>query len=284
MADPTSTITRSYEQDAGRMDALIKTSEALVIGGMGAIALSTGLLEFMDDSDDLVPVGVILGNSRGLNDSLTGDATEKAVTRGGIILESVTVTGASAITDRFKLVYMSDGQIFTLTKPASGQAVGYVVDWKSSTTCDVYIFSPAESIMFGYLSGGSARYLFNAATINSKAMEGTSAITLATHTMQGHGKIVSAYHVCYAKDAGASAGSQTVNWDIGGTNLSGGVHTVAFGNTQGSKTAATAITGNNEFHDGDTLVLEMAASGTGFTSDQQSLFGFFAVIEKMPGG
>ena len=76
--------------------------------------------------------------------------------------------------------------------------------------------------------------------------------------------------------------------DIGGTNVTGGALTVAYTDAdavgdQGAVINATAITAANEVHIGDTVKIEMAASGTGFTADKPGAFKIYAVIQKMPG-
>jgi hypothetical protein len=88
---------------------VIKTSEALVVGGHISRDVSTGKSEFTAAQSKLLPLGFVIGQSSGDNTSLTGDGTVAAVARGGIIV-SLTVTGASAITDNLKWVYASDGR------------------------------------------------------------------------------------------------------------------------------------------------------------------------------
>ena len=144
MADPTSIVNVNWSLYDGRTDALITTSEALVPGGYVGIDTTAGTMEFCADSADITPCGIVVGNTRGLNTLLTGDGASRAVSRGGIVLKEVAVTGASAITDVGDLVYASDGQ--TLTKTASNMnPFGRIVKWYSSTTCDVYVFTYEEA-------------------------------------------------------------------------------------------------------------------------------------------
>jgi hypothetical protein len=84
--------------------------------------------------------------------------------------------------------------------------------------------------------------------------------------LQGHGKITQFAFVVVEVGAGAGA-TRAVNLEIGSTNLVGGVLTLTLANTTpvGNVVVSTAITGNNEFNDGDTVSIEVAAGGTAFT-------------------
>jgi len=83
-------------------------------------------------------------NQTSINDSVTGDTdaspvpTIWVVTSPFIVL-SATVTGASAVSDNGKLVYLSNDNDMTLS---SGTVVasGVVEEWVSSTTCHVKFF------------------------------------------------------------------------------------------------------------------------------------------------
>lgn len=91
--------------------------------------------------------------------------------------------------------------------------------------------------------------------------------------LEGEGTIVSVAFVATEVGAGAGA-TRAFNLEINATNLTGGVVTATLASTDtvGKVTNGTAITGNNAFHDGDTLSIEVAA-GTVFTGGR----GFFVV-------
>lgn len=96
----------------------------------------------------------------------------------------------------------------------------------------------------------------------------TAAADLITDFVPGfRGKIVSAQFFTTTLGTGSGA-SQTLNFEIGSTNLTGGVTTLTLATTTplGNRIAATAITGNNTFAATDTISLEVAASGTVFTA------------------
>lgn len=70
-------------------------------------------------------------------------------------------------------------------------------------------------------------------------------------------------------DAGAGAGAtQTINLEIGSTNLTGGVINPTLANTAtpGALVSGTAVTANNTGTNASTLSIEVAAGGTIFTS------------------
>lgn len=284
MSDPTLSILRTYETDKQRFSSVIKTSEALVVGGFAGIDQTTQKVEFGDDASKLIPAGVVIGQSNGDNTSLTGDGTVAAVTRGGILMKSVAVTGASAATDFMKPVYCTDGQTLTLTQPSAGVACGRIAKWISSTTCDVYLYDPIEA---SERNRGAKKYK-SFGTYGLDAFSGTSAQTCHTETSLEHYKIISLHALPRAFDAGVIAGAQTFNLAIGGTDTAGGVLTLGYASfdatgDMGTVIDATAITAANEVHMGDTVILEMAAFGTGFTANQSASVEIYAVIEEIPG-
>jgi len=287
MADPTSIIERSFKEDTNRISLKIKDSEALVIGGLLALDVATGKVEFMDDSDGLIPCGVAVKQAAGNNEELTGDSsgTYSVISRAGIVLEKVAVTGASGITDTFSLVYATDGQTMTLTRPTTGLPIGFVKKWWSSTTCDVQLFSLEASFLQAQLG---TKKTINLGRVNSHSLEGTSAIDLLSWTAPFAGKIVSFYAYCENFDTGLIAGAQTANLEIGTTNLTGGVLSLGFGDADAAgdmatKISSTAITANNSFNSGDVITMELIASGTGFTADKLGTFSIYIDVEPVAG-
>lgn len=95
----------------------------------------------------------------------------------------------------------------------------------------------------------------------------TSAADLITNYTPGFKfKLLSADFVTTTLGAGAGA-TQTLNLEIGTTNVTGGVvnPTLASTDTLGEITAGTAITGANTGSAADTISVEVAAGGTVFT-------------------
>lgn len=295
MADPTALINHTFKTTPNReiSQAIIKTSEALMIGGHAAISRSTGLMEFAGDAADLIPCGVVTGESLGNSSHLTGDGTYEAIAQGGVVVR-VSVTGASAITDVSKFVYMTDGQTYNLTRPADDAVpYGIVLKWDTSTYCFVYVFGLIEAILASMLSVKETLLL---GVFPSNALQGTAAAELLTDIPQyGHFTIDDIYAVCVAHDNAAVAGSQVLEIDIGATSVktTGGVNpaqlTLAYtdcdavGDMGAIIAASAAIVTANEVHDGDTVSVRMNASGTGFTADCAAAFALYATITRLPG-
>lgn len=78
-----------------------------------------------------------------------GDINVVVRSRGIVTL---TVTGASAVTDRDAPVYATDDDTFTLTGGAGATLIGRVHRWVSSTTCQVFFVATALQ----HLQGGGA--------------------------------------------------------------------------------------------------------------------------------
>ena len=289
MADPTTAVvSESFEVDPHRNELVIKNAEPLVIGGLAALDFSTGKVEFADDAASLIPCGEVEKPYDGLVDHLTGNSAYnyKAIVRGNIV-KKMTVTGAAAISDIGKLVYATDGQTATLTRPTTGLPIGFIVDWISSTTCKVFLFSLVQSLSRIH-SGFTDYEIKDFGTFPTNALQGTAAVTLWQETAYQHYKFLSLAAECVAHDDGVAAGSQAINLDIDGTNVTGGVLTIAatdvdVAGNMGAVVAATAITEENEVHTGNTVKLEMAASGTGFTADKCAAVRIYALIQKLPG-
>lgn len=291
MADPTSApvLADGYEEDVDRLKTVIKDSEALVLHAPIMLNMSTGKSEFADDADNLLPLGLAISPDDGNPDHLTGDSTYdyKVVTRSNIIVNKISVTGASAITDIGKLVYCTDGSTYTLTKPTTGLPVGFITNWRSSTYCDVYFFGFKDAVNWQIARGH--REIMDFGTFPTNALQGTAAVTLFTAPAAlKHYKFISLHAQPMAHDNAAVAGAQTVNLAIGGTNVTGGVLSLGYGDCDaagdmGTEIDATAITAANEVHEGDVVTLLMAASGTGFTADAAAAFKIYAIIENMIG-
>lgn len=96
----------------------------------------------------------------------------------------------------------------------------------------------------------------------------TAAADLATNYTPGFRfKVLAISFVTTTLGTGAGA-SQILNFEIGSTNLTGGVLTLTLATTTplGNRIDATAITANNIGTAADTLSLEVAAGGTVFTA------------------
>lgn len=90
-----------------------------------------------------------LGFSQGkvLGNTSISPAPRVEVNTSGVILEKVSVTGASGILDLGKKVYGTDDDTLTLTATTNVGAIGFVVGWHSGTICDVKLFTPTEFLL-----------------------------------------------------------------------------------------------------------------------------------------
>lgn len=107
------------------------------------------------------------------------------------------------------------------------------------------------------------------------ASMGTSAMDLVTNLpLQHRGKIVGVPYFVTAVAGTGSGATQTLNLELNSTNVTGGAITVTLASTSdiGELTTGTAVTALNEFVAGDTLSVEVAASGTVFTAGSGMLY------------
>lgn len=102
------------------------------------------------DNWDAVTGTTLLGIAQNtvLGDTGATPLPEVEVATDGRILERVAVTGVTAIASTGDLVYATDENTFTLTGTSNGGAIGYIVRWHSSTSCDVKLFTPSEFKVF----------------------------------------------------------------------------------------------------------------------------------------
>lgn len=113
-----------------------------------------------------------------------------------------------------------------------------------------------------------ARKIYNTVSLPIVFPTGTSAIDLITNYPVGYkGKIIGWHIVASVAATGASA-SQTINLEINTTDVTGTATAFALAdlNAIGKVKAGGVPTANNEFEAGDTISVELAASGTAFTA------------------
>ena len=234
-------------------------------GAMVGLVLGTGTVTNYNDATNQMFVGYA-------DKKVVGDGTLKIPLRlANDILQSITVTGAASAADNGKVVYMTDENTFTLTRPAAyARAVGLLLFWRTSTTVDLMLFGLAHGAVLA-LAGGCKRTIY-LGSVDTRALEGTSATNLMTsYVLWGHGQIKNFFATTDGFDASYGAGSQALNLEIDGTDVTGGVLTVAYTDMDGAadkpiRLSATAITAANEFHDGSLLDVELATGGTGYSA------------------
>lgn len=108
--------------------------------------------------------------------------------------------------------------------------------------------------------------------LNLAAMTTAAADLITNYVLGFKFKLLSVSFVTTKLGTGASA-SQVLNFEIGSTNVTGGVLTLLLADTDtlGKKTDATAITAANTGSATDTLSLEVATGGTVFTAGEGDL-------------
>jgi len=310
MADATTTISRDFKEPMGTYSFKIKNTEVMVVGGAAAVALTTGLTENADDTAGLIPAGIVVSAEDG-GSSLTGtnlatEADKGAVCRGGIIIKDVTVTGVSSYADIGAFVYATDNQTFTLTRPADDALpYGIIVDKSrasTNTTCDVYFFSFVESAMMSAAGGGTKSCISLGYVDAGGLMDDTDNAVILDVQLFGHGKITKIYAVSQGYSTDWATGTTVTDFTIaGGTAINDGAAsptTITLTLLETSIDAAAdrgttidtsdTIGGDNEFHDGDNLVMAQVNAGTtaftktGGTADSGG-WNIYAEIEWLPG-
>lgn len=137
------TVDINYKtRDRGRQRYLLKNAVQVYRGSLIIFKPATGYADKLTDASGHVFKGLAV--KAALGDTGATPVAEVIVDETGVVLEQVTVTGASAITDPHAKVYATDDQTLTLTPTTYLRAVGRVVKWYSSTTCDVQLFTPEE--------------------------------------------------------------------------------------------------------------------------------------------
>lgn len=249
---------------------VVKNGSTVYAGSLVGLERATGHIVPLDDFADRVYLGVC-------QEKVVGDGSNRAlVSLDKFILPKVTVTGSSAMTDIGSLVYATDdGTGLSLTRPADDAVpIGRVLYWHSSTTCDVAMFDMHTS--FNMSSQGRGRVFLPAIKIPLNSAAGD---VMTGFSLQGHGKIVDWYVISDGDAAGVGANTN-LNLEIGGMTVTGGVinATLAAASVQGARINDTAITGNNEYHDGDLLDIVYAVT-TAFTA---GLVTAYILVEPLP--
>jgi hypothetical protein len=195
---------------------------------------------------------------------VTGDASATPPTKATLqlndfILYKATVTGVTAVTDQFKLVYASDDDTLTLTAQTNRPVpCGVIVRWYTSTTCDVLMFGAVSQAKMA-LNGSCYTTMHLGNFLCASITAGAGPVDIRTgHVLSGHGEFVSVWAMIGAAIVGAG-GAANINLEIGGTNVTGGVVALAEADAVGAKKSGSAVSGAAEFHDGDLLDVEASS-------------------------
>lgn len=180
-----------------------------------------------------------------------------------VVIERLAVTGASALGDFGKKVYASDDGTFTLTRPAVGIPVGFVLNWVSATLCDVAFFGAHELAILA-MAGAGKGILGPFAVSGIVAGSGYSmGAAAAGFVAPCHGLITSVHGYLAALLVGAGADLQ-YNFRIANTVTTGGNLQFLLADVTGAIKDASAVTAANRFHAGDLIQLyvTMATAST----------------------
>ncbi len=260
MANLSASVIYESHPRAGVRSYLLKDAE--VVYGGSLIGLDANGYAVKWSNAALQFLGLALEPATGATSGTP--PAEVRVNTSGTTLKGVTVTSV-AQTNVGDYVYCSTDNAadFVLTPTSTAPAVGKVVRYVTTNTADVELF--AASV--GTTSTAGVEYLYHPLTSLATGLS-TSAIDILTGFTPGFNfKILDFGFVTTVVGAGAGA-SQTFNIEIGTTNLTGGSLNVTLASTDtiGKITSATAITAANVGTASDTISIEMAASGTVFSS------------------
>jgi hypothetical protein len=154
--------------------------------------------------------------------------------------------------------------------------VGIIWNGVNASVADVLIFGFRTRMLLDMCGGPVQTWC-----LGSVSAETPSAQNLLTGlVMPFHGKFLEVFTVCVAASTDADW-AQTLNLEIDGTNVTGGVVTMATADAQGDKQAGTAITAANEFGAGSLLDVE-AASVTAGTANN-GLYNLYVRVEMQLG-
>jgi hypothetical protein len=210
-----------------------------------------------------------------LGDTTASPPPETRTNVGEKVLVRATVTGVTSRGDILKPVYATDDNTLTLTRPTTGEVIGIVTDWHTSTTCDVLVFAidaraaAASTVDHVYLG-----------TIDFAS---TADANLRTSLpFPYHGVILSVSAMISIPCVG-SGGTSTIGLEIDGAPaVTGGafVLSTAAGGTVGTALSVTAVTGNNVLREGSLIdIVGSSTSGTRTTGACE----VFAKIQRRPG-
>ena len=248
----------------------IVTNAATVYPTGGVGVTSAGRLSPWSDTADLLWKGVCLGgttrntsaNAGGkvLGDTSASPPYEADVDENGKCLVAVAVAGASAQTDIDRLVFCSTDNIaadLSLTATVNVGPIGRITRFRSSTSFDVELFTPAE-----YLANDSK---FSVLSIPITLVAITGAGDVVTGYVPGFAGRVMTVQWETAVAVTTAAKLASLNLEIQGVNVTGGVVALTSANCTplGARVAGSAVTAANHFTATDTLEVE-AASVTAF--------------------
>lgn len=259
-----------------------KSADVAYKGSVMVGESSTGHVRNADGAADAFFIGLYGKGTRNQDGTYgdTGDGSARVpVSWERQVLEDLTVAGYTSAALNFKPVYATDDDTFTLTRPSTDAVLcGMTVRYSGTSGIgDVLMLSALDSMLLG-LSGAARQTLYLGSFDLDTAVASGKFVT--DYRMSGHGKIVGFYLM--SDGEASAAGDVDVNLDIGGVDvtdsqisiLTAGIATV------GDKLATdSAISGANEYFDGDLLGIDISAVTAAYTDGN---VGFYIEVELLP--
>ena len=268
---------------AGRTEqrGIIEDTVQIFGGALVSLATLTGEVDNHDNAAGYLPMGYATSTATGT----TANDAFSSINVNGDYMRLVAVAGASALTDVGSLVYATDENTLTLTRASTFAApIGFISFFFNSTTFHVKLFSLGESAALA-AAGGSKQVKYLGRVDLTTLPTGNVKAGL---TLFGRGKITGFYTITEVVTADADADA-TLNLEIDGVNLTGGVITLGdtgdpqpgSGDTAvlGARINASSITAANTFGDGSSLDIESvltnayATGEVGVYIEYESLLG-----------
>jgi len=242
---------------------IVKSSSVVYQGSLVGLEMASGHIVPLDDAADRGFVGIALQN-------VTGDGTLTcSVQTIDTVLENVSVTGVTGVTDNGKMVYATTDNDLTLTRPADDAVpVGRFRRYDTGAIGDVEMFSSEVAAIWKQISKQRIHLIDILLTTVADGDIITGYKLWGSGTLVGMGVIVTAAVTTASKAA-------DLNAEIAGTNV-GSPTDLAL--TSANMTPLGAIVevdlssaSGNTFQDGDLLDIE-AHDTTAFSEGSVALF------------
>lgn len=140
----TANVVHKTQPRAGRDSYVIKNAVTLYAGALVGTD-ANGFLDKWADTTGLKFAGVVLANATG--NTSASPKTEARVNSEGLYLRNVTLASV-AQSDVNSLVYCTSDNIadITLSAATNVKAIGWIVRYVGTNTCDIQLFTPAEHL------------------------------------------------------------------------------------------------------------------------------------------
>lgn len=254
---------------------VVEDAETTYAGAMGA--LKDGYLKAYTGAAGESPVGRLIGQGSVEGDTSASPQPTHDVSIEDEIIESVAVAGASTIADVGKVVFLNDTDDLkadlTLTRPTRAIPFGRIVKFKSATSFDVLRYG---MVSLDAIQGVGRKELIHLGHYDANTVANGDLRTAIP--MPFRGKILSVFAMIDVSVAGAGA-TASINLEIDGTNVTGGVVTIAENDAKGTKKAGTAVTAANTFSEGSTIDVEAAT----VTDASAGSFDLYMEVERLAG-